>query len=246
MKLKEFEKVLDEHAAVLAEAIVGDQYDEKEILSKDLRKKKIQNEITTQAKNAEKKVEEGLKICIDSLDRCAQLPMAKDLVVKELKKCFESISSEKGLIKMGEAALSNISYKTFLKISDPCMQSLYLGAKALFDEKNYQDAIQAFFVLCFFDPTVFVYWVGFGHSNYNQKYYEPAINGYSMASSLRPSDSSPHIWAANCFEEIKNFENAEIALDEALSLEKSKDKRDAKTTDYIKNRLQTVKMKKHK
>ena len=210
---------------------------QKKLLPQAAREKKIQHELEAHTKKMEKKMEEGLKACIASLDRCHKLPMKKEAVVEELRSCIAKINSPEALAKLGEGMLSNITWKSQLGISNNCMESLYQGAKALFDAKSHHEAEIAFFVLCAFDPTIFSYWVGFGHASFQQHNYEQAINGYTMASSLHPEDVWPHIWAANSFEKHNDPEYAKMALEEALELEKAKPSPDAKIVASLKSRL---------
>jgi len=120
------------------------------------------------------------------------------------------------------------------------METLYQGAKALFDAHSYSDAEKAFFMLCSLDPSVFTYWIGFGHTNFQQNNYQEAVTCYSMASMLNPQDIWPHIWAANSFEKEKDPDSTKMALSEALTLEKEKPAPDYEILNSLEYRIQQL------
>ena len=240
VQLKDFEKLVHESAEALSKVIAQEQAPEKNLLPAAVREKKIQQEIEAHTKSMQKKMEEGLKACLLSLGQCQNLPMKKEAVVEELKGCFAKIDSPEALAELGKAALTNTSWKAHLAISDNCMESLYQSAKALFDAKSYDDAEKAFFVLCALDPTIFAYWVGFGHTSFHQNNYQQAVNGYGMASTLNPEDIWPHIWAGNSFEKQGERDYAKMALGEALNLEKAKPSPDRDIVSSLESRIQQL------
>ena len=240
VQLKDFEKLVHESAEGLSKIVAQEQTSEKSLLPAAAREKKIQHELEEHTKKMQKKMGEGLRACLQSLEKCHNLPMAKEAVAAELKSCFAKIDTAEALVAMGQAALKNISWKAHLAISDDCMESLYQGAKALFDAQAYNDAEKAFFVLCALDPTASAYWIGFGHTSFQQNNYEQAINGYGMASTLNPEDIWPHIWAGNSFEKQGDHDHAKMALGEALNLEKGKPSPDKEIVRSLESRIQQL------
>ena len=117
------------------------------------------------------------------------------------------------------------------------------GQSPYLKKKSYQEAEKAFFAICCFDPSHFVYWVGLAHSSFQNNHYEQAIDAYSIASGMDPENIWPHIWAANCFEAVKDSEHACMALSEALSLEKAKKSPDREMVHSLEMRLQENKKK---
>jgi tetratricopeptide (TPR) repeat protein len=144
--------------------------------------------------------------------------LSKEVVTKELQKCLRPLKSEEHFAQLGLCLFQETSWKQQLGISDRCMQSLYQGARTLFEEKEYTQAEKAFFMICSIDPTQPAYWIGLGHSSFQTQNYQQAIRAYSMAGAMDPENIWPHIWAANCFEEEHEFEAAKLALHEALTL----------------------------
>ena len=238
----ELKQMLHESAKKIAELITEEKVQENRLESLEAQQQHLQYEIEKQVVDTENKMYEGLQTCILALKECQDLPISYDNVVIELLKCMEVINSVDSLSKVGELLLSGTSFKSSLNISDNCMRSLYLGAENIFNNKEYEKAEKAFFALCSIDPTEFVYWIGLGHSAFQNKNYQQAINAYCMASALYPEDPWPHIWAANTFEEEKEYEDAKMAIGEALSIEKAKMPKNQELIQSLEERFQNIKV----
>jgi len=236
-KVKEFDKLVHESTSALAKLLVQDHPHDSSLISASAKEKKVQKELEAHIKSMEKKMEVGLHTCINALDHCRNLPQTKKEVIEELYKCLSAISNLETLAHMGQALFSEASWKSQLGISSNCMESLYQGAKFLFNDKHFNEAEKSFFVLCALDSTVYAYWIGLGHSSFHLHHYKQAIDAYSMASALNPEDVWPHIWAANSFEKEKDLEYAKMALQEALALEKAKPKPDSQLINSLERRL---------
>jgi tetratricopeptide (TPR) repeat protein len=188
----------------------------------------------------EKKLYDGLKSCIFSLEQCHNLPLSKDSIIKELQNCFHSVKNKQHFAQLGQSLLQEISWKKQLGISDECMQSLYEGARALFEGKEFNQAEKAFFVVCTIDPSQYAYWIGLGHASFQIRDYQQAILSYSMASAIDSENIWPHIWAANCFEEENDFHYAKVALNEALTLQRSKMPKNLDIIKSLEERIQKI------
>ena len=237
-KVQEFEKLIHDSTSALAKLIVQEQNHEGNLLSSGARENKLQHELEVHIKNMERKMEAGLHACIGSLDQCHDLPKMKKEVIEELYHCFQPINSAEALHDMGTAVFSEITWKSKLGISQDCMESLYQGAKFLFDQRNFDESEKAFFMLCALDSAGSAYWTGWGHSSFYLHLYKQAIDAYSMASMLHPEDVWPHIWAGNCFEKEKDIGHAQMAFRDALVLEQAKQKPDTKLIHSLERRLQ--------
>lgn len=241
LQLDKFKKQLQESIYQVAEFIAKEGENEKGLRSPKAYQNQISHDLEEHVQALEKKMYEGLQAAVLCLKECDNLPMSLDDMVRELQKCIRSINSFEKVSQLGQGLFSDVSWKSQLGISDECMETLYQGAKHIFDKKNYVEAEKAFFVLCSLDPTQFAYWVGLGHSAFQNKTYEQAINAYSMASGLQPEDAWPHVWAANTFEEEKDFAHAKMALTEALHLEKAKSEKDHDFIRSLEERFQNIK-----
>lgn len=235
---KEFKNLIHDSTAALAKIVAEEQAHEKDLLDTKTRQKKIQHELEEDIKQRTQKMHDGLQACILSLRQCTDLPISADALVQELHTCFQKIDSAKTLSKFGQGVLQGTSWKTSLGISNDCMQTLYRGAPALFERKEYVNAEKAFFVVCSLDPTQSGYWIGLGHSSFQMHNYPQAINAYSMASALDPQNVWPHIWAANTFEKENDFVYAKMALEEALALLQSQKPKNQELIQELQARIQ--------
>ena len=238
--IKEFRQLIHESTEAIAGILAQEKADGKDLLSPAVRQKKIQHELENNAETLEKKMHEGLKACILSLDQCHDLPMSVDEVLHELQKCIQPIKSVEDFAQLGQSVFLGTSWKSQLGISNACMQTIYQGARAIFKKKDYKQAEKAFFAICSLDPTQFAYWIGLGHSSFQIKNYPQAINAYSMASAIDPENVWPHIWAANSFEEEKDFHHAKMALNAALSLQMSKTPKNDELIQSLEERVQKI------
>jgi len=238
--IKEFEKIMQENATALAKIIIQDQPPENNLLPVAARENKVLLELSEHSRKMRQKIEDGIQLCITSLDSCEKLPMSKESVLEELATCFETIDTPDKTAEAGQAMLSDVSWKNFLHISNNCMECLFQGAKAIFEKKAYDNAEKAFFVLCALDPTIFSYWAGFGHASFQQGNYQQAIDGYSMAAALHPQNMWPHVWAANAFEKQGDHDHAKMALEEALALVKTQATPDVQMIQRLEHRLRTL------
>ncbi len=212
----QLKQYIQEITKELAEILTQDNLQKGKLLTETAQSAKIEHELQSQFESNINTMKNGLTAIINSLRECTDLPLSVDQVIEELYGCLRSIKSVHDLNKIAQSLFSEISLKTYLSISNTCMEALYIGAKNLFDLKEYNHAQQAFFVLCTLDPTQFVHWIGFAHTNFQNKNYQEAINSYAMASALDPTNIWPHIWAANTFEAMNDFHHASMALQNAL------------------------------
>jgi tetratricopeptide (TPR) repeat protein len=241
LQTNQFKQILHESIRKMAELIAQETAGEKELQPVKARQKQVEHDLENHVKVLEKKMYEGLQAATSCLKECDNLPMSVEEVVRELQNCMKPINSPEALSKLGQQLFSDVSWKNHLGISDKCMETLYQGAKHIFDKKDYIQGEKAFFLICSLDPTQFAYWVGLGHSAFHNKNHEQAINAYGMASTLHPEDAWPHIWAANTFEEEKDFAHSKMALSEALNLEKAKTGKNHDLISSLEERFQNSK-----
>jgi tetratricopeptide (TPR) repeat protein len=233
---KDFTKITHECARKVAEVLV--QEPKQEMLSKDAQQKKLEHEVYRDLEECQNKMHDGLKACLLALAHSADLPLSVDEVLSELQKAFRPIKNQEDILRLGENIFLGTSWKEQFGISHDCMQSLYQGASFLFENKDFIQAEKAFFVICSLDPSQFAYWVGLGHSSYQNKHYPQSTSAYGMASGLDPKNAWPHIWAANCFEEEKDYTLASRALHEAITLLSSMKPQNVNLISSLEERIQ--------
>lgn len=209
-----------------------------ELASEDGDKAKIAREMMEKAKDTQYKMSDGLEACIAEIKQFSA--HSADSAIKELQSSLKTIHKPEALKSIEENVLSGSSLREQLGISDDTMQTLYQGARTIFDKGCYVDAAKAFFALCNLEPAVSSYWIGLGHANFQNREYSDAVDAYSMLSMCSPNDAMPHIWAANCFKEQHDGLNEKTALEEAVQILKSNQPVRHEILRSCEERLQTL------
>jgi tetratricopeptide (TPR) repeat protein len=241
LQINELNELIHESAKKLAEAIVKETPETMGLQSSKARVARYTFELEEHIKKLDEKMHDGLQAASFALNECSNPLMSVKEVVDQLYTSLSTIQSTAEFSKLGQDFMENRSWKSHLGISDQCMDALYQGANYIFDKKDYPEAENAFFTLCLFDPIQFDYWVGLGHSAFQNKNNELAIRSYSMASMLNPENLWPHVWAANTFEQNQDFDHAKIALDCAMSLSQAERIKDQSIIQFLENKMQNVK-----
>jgi type III secretion system low calcium response chaperone LcrH/SycD len=107
-------------------------------------------------------------------------------------------------------------FKDAHAISDEEMEAIYSVAYNLYENGKYDDALQVFKFLCFFDHMEKKYWLGLGAVRQMLRQYDDAVNAYSMAAMLDIDDPAPASHAADCLLLAGKKEEAESALNFVL------------------------------
>jgi len=101
-------------------------------------------------------------------------------------------------------------------ITDEEMEAIYSIGYNLYQNGKYDDALNVFKFLCFFDHLEKKYWIGLGAVHQMMGNYEKAIEAYSYAAFLDLEDPRPAIHAADCHLILGNKEAAESALNAVI------------------------------
>jgi type III secretion system low calcium response chaperone LcrH/SycD len=92
------------------------------------------------------------------------------------------------------------------------MEEIYCEAYTFYQEDNYLESSTAFRWLVLLNPFHKKYWMGLGASLQLLEKYEKALHAYAAASLLEHENPYPHFHAFECYEALKNREEAEKAL----------------------------------
>jgi tetratricopeptide (TPR) repeat protein len=111
------------------------------------------------------------------------------------------------------------SWREALDISSELTSSLYVCAKSIFEQGLFEEAMNCFTFLSWFDAKQYDHWIGLGHSAYHSESYQTAIDAYAVAALCSPEASWPYIYSASCWEAIGDVEQASAALFEGLQKE---------------------------
>lgn len=110
-----------------------------------------------------------------------------------------------------------------LDFSDEMMAEFYQTALHLFEEKQYQDAADAYLFLAFCNSHIHDYWLGLGMSMQMCHDYESAIDAYELAAICDLESPIPYFYLAKCLFAIHDRESAFDALELAIENAQEKD-----------------------
>lgn len=106
------------------------------------------------------------------------------------------------------------------RLSKPATEELYRRGYAYYENANYKNARHLFTFLTTIEPFIRKHWLGFGATLQMLKDYSEALKAYGYAALLDESDPMPHVYAAECFYELKDLTQAVTALESAIALAK--------------------------
>lgn len=225
---EELEKTVTEELGVVAHALAEAVHVPNDPLqSLDLQAGKIERELSQCMRLAKTRIRDGFKFCIRSIKELARTDLTINLDGLEQNvdtafSRFESVASAKD---MCSKVMEGISWKTLLGLDDVTMDLLYRGAKSLFDKGHHPEAEAAFFFLSTVDYAQYAFWIGLGHAAFQLGNLNQALNAYEMADACHPGSIWPHIYMANCFEALRDYEESLICLQAAQrELQDSSDK----------------------
>jgi tetratricopeptide (TPR) repeat protein len=140
------------------------------------------------------------EVVVDDLTKLVGLA---NIVASKKEEFFEQLSQEKTLLQ-----IAHVSNQTFEK--------MYQAAKQLYTEKQFQESADAFGLLTVINPASYSCWLGLGNSEFFLNHYEQALFAYAFCCKVNPSEPTCHIFSSQCYEQIKEIDNAINAIDLAL------------------------------
>lgn len=188
------------------------------LLTSKAKKAKIEHEMLDRFDGWNKSCKEGLAVCLAELEYVAahDHQIRYDEVIQDLKHCFLKIGTLASIKKCSPKLNAGKTWKEILAVKEATLEGLYKGAKALFEHKAYVKAEAAFSFCVLLDAKEYAFWIGLGLSSFHCNHYETAINAFVLASSLAPKEAQPHIYAANCFEALRDERRERLALEGAV------------------------------
>jgi tetratricopeptide (TPR) repeat protein len=140
----------------------------------------------------------------------------------ELTKAFDSVHSAPTFTQIILKVVSGETWREALRLPRDIIDLLYLGAKALFENGQYSEAMDSFAFLAWFDARQYEFWMALGHAQFHTAHYNAAISSYGIALQCLPEESWPDVYSAACFEALGDFEQASRCILAALNQEKKK------------------------
>jgi len=166
----------------------------------------------------------GLKLILQQLhamkdpEIIAALPQLEDELSSKLRGIIFSPTFTQIILRV----VSGETWRESLRLPKETIEFLYKGARAIFEEGRFEEAIDCFTFLSWFDSRQYDFWMALGHSQFHCANHEGAISAYGIASHCLPQNSWPHIYSATCFEAMGDYDQAARCMKEGFGLEKNK------------------------
>ncbi len=137
------------------------------------------------------------------------------------------------------AEILNLSPGELKPLSQKEQTGLYATAYKLYNDGNYETAVELFTQLVLSAPFNHGFWKGLASSEQMRKEYTAALHAWCMVVLLNDKDPLPHFHAAECYLSQGNAEEANKALNAAeqlLNLETDEGKGLAEKINLFKTR----------
>lgn len=211
----------------------------------DLQTNNIQRELSQCMRLAKTRIRDGFMFCIRAVQELAKTDLSINLQALEqnVNRAFARFDSVASAKDMCSKVMEGTSWKELLGLSSESVDLLYRGAKDLFEKRHNPEAEAAFFFLSTIDYAQYAFWIGLGHAAFELGNLNQALNAYEMADTCQPGSIWPHIYMANCFEALRDFEESLICLEAALSELLDSPDKDQSLLAELKSRIMTARSK---
>lgn len=203
-------------------------------------KKKLAHELGIEISTLRERCRTGLKLILQQLESLkdpeitASLPRLKD----DLRKKFDSLLSSPSFTQIVLRVVSGETWREALRLPRDTIDVLYRGARAVFEDGRFQEAINCFAFLAWFDARQYDFWLALGHSQFHCALHDNAISSYGVAAHCLPEESWPHIYSATCYEALGDVDQALRCLRQGLGLEKNKSASDRGLVAAIERKME--------
>ncbi len=108
------------------------------------------------------------------------------------------------------------TFKDLQKMSDESMEAIYSVAYSLYQSGKYDEAVQIFQFLCFYDHFNKKYFLGLGACQQMLKKYDSAIEIFTLATVLDADDPRAMVYLGDCYLATGRQEKAREAYEKAI------------------------------
>jgi tetratricopeptide (TPR) repeat protein len=234
------EGALAQDIKLLTHQVVQNEAPKSVLESPQIHEKRVGKELSQYMLYAKQRCVDGFFSCFEGVKTLAQNESEIDLLEleKNLQSAFsrfDTVPNIQSLFTVSET--QNACWKDLLGLTDTTLQLLYRGAKQLIDTGNHPQAEAAFFFLTTVDFRQYPFWLGLGHAAFHLGNLNQAINAYEMASTCDPKAFWPHIFSADCFEALNDYEEALGSLERALVHYQNAGQQDAELEKGLQERI---------
>jgi len=114
--------------------------------------------------------------------------------------------------------LKEDTFQKAMGVTEEEMRAIYREAYFHYQKEEYEKASHLFRALAILNPFRPEYWLGLGGSLQLMKEFAKAVEAYGVLVHLSPEDPTPHQHAYECYQELGNKDDAELALKEVERL----------------------------
>jgi len=131
----------------------------------------------------------------------------------------EIIDQAARLVDLSQRVLDGeTTIKAELNLKDEELETMYAVAYNQYANKKYQEALQAFTLLLYFDPLEYKFLLGSAGCLQMMGHLEMALVTYLNASAVDKSSPAPFLHMAECLLKLKDRQGAADALKRAVEL----------------------------
>ena len=228
--IRSFDMAFDEVCKALPEIFGQVAADEQAVNPPFVRAKAAQphavNDIEFEIAALRKRCRNGLSLILRRLHshRDPAIQERAQQLEKELANAFDRIHTPAFFTQAILKVVSGQTWREAFRLPRETVDLLYIGAKGLFDEGLFSEAMDSFAFLAWFEARQYDFWIALGHSQFHSAQYSAAIGSYSIAFECLPEESWPDIYSAACFEALGDIKAARLSIATALTREKKKPK----------------------
>ena len=128
----------------------------------------------------------------------------------------EALERIKDPLALKRSVEEGMTLQEIFGYNDETMEKFYGAAYNLFQDKQYQEAANAFVFLTMLSPFVANYWLGLGMAEQMLEEYEAALTAYAMSIMLNATNPIPYFHSAKCLFAINEPDRAVSSLELAV------------------------------
>lgn len=124
-----------------------------------------------------------------------------DEIIQEINNLSSILEQDKTTLSTHLEAGNTL--QDLAKISDEAMELLFLAAKRLFNNGQYEESRDAFAFLTSLNHTKYLFWLGLGYSEYRLQNFQKALDALTLACEANPDDALSKSTLSRCYMETK-------------------------------------------
>ena len=186
------DETIDSIAEQLTQEIVADKGHDpsKSLLPPGVEKERIKGEVTTALKNHFISLSNGINSLLDRLETLSE----EDNPQVDPQICEDIVN------KLASASETNGQDGRVIDLNDDELKTCLKAAIAIYNQKDYRQAADAFYALTVLDPTRPLFWKCLGNAKFFNKNLKDAFDAYEMSLKINPHDPECLIYQARCLQ----------------------------------------------